>query len=265
MNQDPKELIREVYEKIRSISPDFIQRITKNSSKPETMEKLASDDFELLLIRSLSQGIKLYGNDIFSNDALSSLPGMKPLHAHEKSPYNDEDDYWLIETRRYIYEGFKKLQKDRLLPVLNYDIMENLGLLSKIEIDDMITLYEKDLRDLFIDNERRQSELERNAYEELKTEETVMNLDFDPNDVMSDIKLTFAEDEKFIALMERRQNDPKPVSIDGKAFNGQEGTKTVQKSRKTILEDMVCQVCNDGDYTEDDLIVFCSVRVYMST
>lgn len=26
---------------------------------------------------------------------------------------------------------------------------------------------------------------------------------------------------------------------------------------------MVCQICNDGDYTDDDLIVFCSVNIIL--
>jgi hypothetical protein len=40
--------------------------------------------------------------------------------------------------------------------------------------------------------------------------------------------------------------------------NGQNNSNEKLKSR-IFMEDMVCQVCNDGDYSEDNLIVFCAV------
>jgi hypothetical protein len=30
------------------------------------------------------------------------------------------------------------------------------------------------------------------------------------------------------------------------------------------LEDIVCQICNDGDYEDNNLIVLCSVRIYIN-
>ena len=41
--------------------------------------------------------------------------------------------------------------------------------------------------------------------------------------------------------------------------HGQNNSNEKLKSR-IFMEDMVCQVCNDGDYSEDNLIVFCAVR-----
>ena len=37
-------------------------------------------------------------------------------------------------------------------------------------------------------------------------------------------------------------------------------TTLPSKLHKIIKDDIVCQVCNDGDYSEDNMIVFCSVR-----
>jgi len=35
------------------------------------------------------------------------------------------------------------------------------------------------------------------------------------------------------------------------------------KVHKIMKDDIVCQVCNDGDYSEDNMIVFCSVYIFL--
>lgn len=40
---------------------------------------------------------------------------------------------------------------------------------------------------------------------------------------------------------------------------GSNNTTQASKTHKVIKDDIVCQVCNDGDYSEDNMIVFCSV------
>lgn len=260
--KDIPQSVKETFNKIKDIVPDFPQRITKANNKPESTQKFASDALESLLIESFSQGIKYYAGGSMlslSGKSLSTSSARAP-NPVVKANYGEEDDQWLMETRRYIYDSFKKMQKESLLPVLNYDITQNLDLLSKIDLQDLISLYEKELYEVLSENEKRQGQLEKTVTNTLMEEEMINSLEFDPNDPVSDIKLTFPEDEKFIALMERRQNDAKPSNNEKKPGTGQEGMKTLQKSRpETKLEDMVCQICNDGDYTDDNLIVFCSV------
>ena len=260
--KDAKQVLSEAFEKIRGLAYDFALKLPKTGLRPDITQKHITE-FELLLIQSLGQGIKYYSNGIVNNDAAMNSANARAPYLREKQSYTEEDDQWVMETRRYIYDGFKKLQEEKLLPALNYDIMQNLNLLSKIDAEDLIKLYEKELKDISTDNERRQSHLESEMLGALGEEKMIHELSFDAEDIMSDVKLTFPEDEKFIALMERRQNDMRLMSQEGKKSVGQEGTKTAQKCRPTSLEDFICQVCNDGDFTDDNKIVFCSVS-YLS-
>lgn len=42
-------------------------------------------------------------------------------------------------------------------------------------------------------------------------------------------------------------------------------SKKPSKLPKLLKDDIVCQVCNDGDYSEDNMIVFCSVMIIILT
>jgi hypothetical protein len=69
------------------------------------------------------------------------------------------------------------------------------------------------------------------------------------------------DNEENVKNEESNPNPNKQESIeDFENFdaNGQNNSNEKLKSR-IFMEDMVCQVCNDGDYSEDNLIVFCAV------
>ena len=62
-------------------------------------------------------------------------------------------------------------------------------------------------------------------------------------------------------------NNPPPVNNEETSpENNNDNVKKeshatqVSKTHKVIKDDIVCQVCNDGDYSEDNMIVFCSVE-----
>lgn len=57
---------------------------------------------------------------------------------------------------------------------------------------------------------------------------------------------------------ENKNNCSKCKNKPGK-FSATNPTKKPNKIPKIIKDDIVCQVCNDGDYSEDNMIVFCSV------
>lgn len=266
LNKEANQVVQETFERIQTIAPEFMQRIAKANMRAEPAQKFPSDELEFLIIQTMSEGIKDYKRRELSNGNFKGATSIRPPTSTAKIAYTEEDDEWLMETRRYIYDSFKKLQEEGIIPGLTYyDIMGNLDLLSKIDLEDLITLYEKELNTVLQDNEKNEAQLKENISRMMEEEVLINNLEFDANDTIADIKLTFPEDEKFIALMERRQNDVKPGSSEDKSVSfkkgqGQEGAKTTKKCRTDkVLEDAVCEICNDGDYSDDDLIVFCSV------
>ena len=58
------------------------------------------------------------------------------------------------------------------------------------------------------------------------------------------------------------ETSPETNNNEKKESNPKSNNNTTQasKTHKVIKDDIVCQVCNDGDYSEDNMIVFCSVE-----
>jgi len=269
IGKDIHQLVQETFEKMKEIVPDFTQRILKYQVKPDSgIKPLADDDIDSLFLQSLSQASKEYTSNLPHNEHKTVATNLRTPNANQKTAYTEEDDEWIIETRRFIQDSFTKLQQENLIPFFSEeDIKNKPDLLWKIDLEDLINLYEKYLYTQEVTNDDTKVSLEQKVIKTMEEEDIINKLEFDPNDTTCDIRLVFPEDEKIVALMERRQSDNnnRNSASTEQQPPEKEGQKTTQKTRgKSSQEDTVCQICNDGDYTDEDNIVFCSVRLLLS-
>jgi len=242
--------------------PDVPQRLSKTVMKEETIEKMPTTEFENNVVTSFGKAIKYRVETYRNNDFVKKVMSSRVINYANQEKYTSEDDLWNMEIRRYLYDHFLELQEQNFLKVGNFDYFQNPKLLTKIDLQELITLYEKDLYDVINENEKGLTLLEEKVFRALEEEE-IHKVAFDPTDCIVDLRLRFPEDDMYISYLERKQNESKDVirTIPPDAHQGAGKSNNMNTTHpRIILEDMVCQICNDGDYTDDDLIVFCSVK-----
>ena len=72
-----------------------------------------------------------------------------------------------------------------------------------------------------------------------------------PFNILVNLDNTSRREREFFDYLESKQQDPKGFTL--------ESLRTTNNSKMMEPHDIVCQVCNDGDFTDDNLIVYCSV------
>lgn len=263
-HKNPKEFFCQRIDKVKSFIPDITERLTKLDIKNEIIQKNSLTENELIFIDSIRKAIKATSSAYTTNDYLKKTMSSRTIKSTPKALYNYEDDEWVMQTRRYLYDGFQNLKEANAFEGVELELPKNSDLMSKIDLQDLITLYEKDLYESALDNEKLLESLEQNVVQTLEEEERFNSLKIDPDSGIVDLKVDFPEDEQFISMLEKKlfeSKDLAKVSLPESTIGKSAGNKRAYKFKPKIIDDMVCYVCNDGDYTDDDLIVFCSVNI----
>ena len=268
-HKNSKDFLHQKLEALKNYSLDVKQRLGRDHIK-DPLPKTNFNEFETILANSFSKSIKYsldaHRNNEQSKKALSS----RQVNTIETAEYTPDDDQWIMNIRRHIYDNYNKLQESGYLQTGGYDIYDNLNVLSKIEVPDLVALYEQEYCELLTENEVTLKQLEKTVFNSLSEEEGINRLYFDQNDSLADLRINFPENIAFIDLLEKKKNEYKDVNKkampEGKEdISNDQGRKTtarnysVKAKPEVVLEDSVCQVCNGEDYNDDDLIVFCSV------
>ena len=265
-NKNPKEAIHQRLEKLKSFMPDVPERITKNDLKNEIINKNNTNEHETIFLDNFHNDIKAYSSSNLSNDYLKRTMSARAVNSTARPAYTSDDDEWLAKTRYFIFESYQNLQGNKTIDMEIENQDPDINLLAKMDIQNLIDLYEKELYESNISNEKVLEDLEKKVLEGVETEEIVNRQKYDTGNSLLDLKVDFPEDENFIGLLEKKQNEMKEIEKKACLENGKQtiGGKSACGSKfkpKILVDDMVCFVCNDGDYTDDDLIVFCSVSI----
>ncbi len=277
-HKNNKENVHHKLEGLKSYSFEVPQRLAKDCMKTDNIEPQPVSDSGNAFLGSLSKGVKQLLDAYKSSDYNKKVLTSRAASTIDVPEYTAKDAEWTVETKRYILDNFVNLQEQGLI---EDSVPESADLLSKIDLQDLMTLYEKDYYDLAVENEISLKELEKQVGKQMVEEEYINKLHFDNTDSLADLRLKFPENTVFISLLEKKKNENKDANgqpigeVKGdqarkssKSVNvGSKSTKTVNRAginneTEAAVEDSVCQVCNGEDYNDDDLIVFCSVSCF---
>ena len=143
--------------------------------------------------------------------------------------------------------------------------------LKKVDLDALImmwmTEHEKEVRNVSSVIDKLEEGYKKSREEELiftkKERDSTADMDFS---VIVDHEQRFIEYlekdkvKKFVKSKEKKSGKstrPKAKDSESKILNGYE-FKKVHETGEVPNEAYVCQVCNEGDYQDDNMIVFCS-------
>jgi len=259
-HKNNKDSIHNRLYRLKGFTPDIPQRLTRLDLKSEVIHvKPVVEASEHMHLSSFSKAIRHSTETIRANNLAAS----RTINHVHRPNYTMEDDEWMIEMRRFIYENYTALHEN------NDSKPENFDLLSKIDLQDLILLYEKDLYGIASHNEKEIDAIETKISDLIQQEEPLRKLNHDLQDSLVDFKMKFPEEEAFISYLEKKQNEAKetakpaqPMPNESHASKGGKkgpGSMSRKTNVKVKLEDAICQICNDADYSDDDLIVFCAV------
>ena len=277
-HKNNKENVHHKLEGLKNYSFEVPQRLPKDCIKTDNIEPKPVTESDNAFLGSLSKGVKQLLDAYKSVDYNKKVLTSRATTTYEVPEYTAKDAEWTIETKRYILDNYTSLQEQGFLEDQGQSVAQNPDLLSKIDLQDLMTLYEKDYYDLAVENEISLKELEKEVGKEMVDEEYINKLHFDNTDSLADLRLKFPENTVFISLLEKKKNENSNANAVGevrKEDQARKSSKSVNvgstKSTKTVtrpginneteaaVEDSVCQICNGEDYNDDDLIVFCSV------
>ena len=264
-----QESVHKQLEKIKTFAPEIIERVTKEDLKTEI--KITNDltPSEKLCLERIRKSISV-SLDSSRTSNKRNKSDESNINSLTKTTYTSEDDEWIIKTRHFIYNCYTQCQTPNGNMEIETDSIENPNFLSKIELQDLIKLYEKDLSEANNYNNSMLEDFEQKIIQGLSEEAPIHKLKHDFDNCLVDLKLNFPEDEQFLAYLEKKQNEGRDLlKTVNTASTGLTGGKSAcnnpssKHKEKILIDDMVCYVCNDGDYTDEDLIVFCSVSNFL--
>ena len=169
-----------------------------------------------------------------------------------KKPENLFDEA-LKDLNDVKYVVLNRLTNENLvLSSLNDDLfLSELKRLPYCDNDEIINELETQLQSIQLENESKLNEIKQ----KLKDEYTYLHpiiqfLNKSPYNILIDLDNNSKAEIDFLDYLESKQQDPKGFTLE-----------SLRRSNNLNLEpsDIVCQICNDGDFTDDNLIVFCSV------
>lgn len=269
-HKNNKEFIHQRMHKLKNFLPDITQRLTKVDLQSEVIQKQTLNEFESLLLNSVSKATKYSLDSVKSNSYVEKILSFRTVNPIHQPDYTAADDEWIMETRRCIYDNYLRLQEQNFLKIGDYDFFSNPSLLSKVDLQDVITFYEKDLYELLTDNEKQLGELEKKTMECLGREDIIHKTNYDAYDSLVDLRIRFGEEDAFINMLEKMQNDEKEGGVEkpvethaAKGLGGKSSASyiSIKTKPRVNMEESICHICNDEDYTDEDLIVFCSVSI----
>ena len=226
---------------------------------------------------------------IYNKDDDMYITEIRKYGIEKFDQYFQEEEYKEIPKHEKI-QIFKQLPLDYLIDLLNID-REELKNENKLKIQDIKKVFFNEELDklllerapLEMDNILKDLEYFTNTendflnYLEAKQQLNlaIMNMDLYDNDQLPSINskttnLKSTDDPENVNNEIYNESGKTNNKCNGSINNATKGNgnndksqnqKLKSKIRRIIKDDIVCQVCNDGDYSEDNMIVFCSVFI----
>jgi hypothetical protein len=163
--------------------------------------------------------------------------------------YSFREDVALVQNRALALsilspEAKSLSLEDQLVQSKKHSLPSMIAALER-RLEDQIRTTDEDIHNLG-------SKMLKELNEELLYEGT-----YNPNALMKDLQCRFQAETQFLDCMEYKQQN----AVTHNIINSQERMKDKytfpEKERPKKEDDYVCQICNDGDYTESNKIVFC--------
>ena len=263
MNNTVDEILKTQKDKIKSLQLVVPQRINKAILKMETIIKPELNDTEVNKLNTLIKFLKNH-LDSKAKEIETITLNERKLTTNLKNNYTTEDDLWILSNKIYLLNFFEDhyidKQKEGAAPKIIQE--ELIDYISKIDLNDMISLYESELYNTMIKNDTYWNNLKLKMKNEIEKEKLLIEHNqLDINDILIDLKLKLQEDDQYLNMLEKRQSELKEQTKIQAGKEPVQYNSALKVKPQVVIEDMVCQICNDGDYAEDDLIVFCSVML----
>jgi bromodomain and PHD finger-containing protein 1 len=263
----PADYIEQRKDKLRTVPLVVPQRINKSLLKTEAINKPTEDNESQkfsVLQKKLRQHLDSFDRIAIENKTMSE----RKHTISAKSNYTTDDDAWLLSNKIAVFDYLKShVAKEQEPNDEDFEDEVLLNSLTKVDLQDMINIYEHELYDVLDTNDAKWEILKDKMTTQIDKEKFILENNLvDPNDVLVDLRVKLLEEDQFLSMLEKRQSELKEQVKVAPTGKGKEVIPTPQqqmgglkmKKPRVILEDMVCQICNDGDYAEDDLIVFCA-------
>ena len=154
-NKNPKEFIHHRLEKLKAYVPEIPERIAKSDINIESILKCSFTEYESIFLDSFRGATKAYSETYVNGDFSRKTISPRAISMLPKQEYDTDDDEWIMQNRRYIYDNFMKLEEKGLFQMnLDKPLIDDPDLSRKIDLQDLISFYEKDLYDVMIENEK---------------------------------------------------------------------------------------------------------------
>lgn len=242
-------------ESLKALQAEFCTRVSKAVRRLEAKDRSGMKEDEKQLYATIGAILKKkeveFENSELNNPLLQNLP----LDTAYKSDYTLADDQWILELRA--------LAHSFVLRSTGIDCAGKVNVLKKIELSDMITILENERAEYDQKNAKNLESLKVKAREELKTEALFFPQNLDSEDIFTDLKVRLPEEENYISFLEKKQIEGSNAPAAN--LNDKESKQNTSNKRpRANSEDIVCQVCNDGESADENPIVFCSVSIFLS-
>jgi len=129
---------------------------------------------------------------------------------------------------------------------------------KSVSVDKMISDIESILKEIDLYNERNLDELSQRISQNkdfICTDNPDKEHTIDYENILTDIKYYSDVLQKYHDYLLEKHNNNIKIKETAEVL-----TKFEDEQNKTVPDDVVCAICNSGDYEDNDLIVFCSVK-----
>ncbi len=257
-----REFIHYRFQKLNDIQFYITQRIQKEQFQPDIiLEKTPSERLFKFI-----QAAKVSHDNIRTNDYLQKISCSRAMKATPKLNYTSQDDEWIMETKAFMVENYKTLLDSGYLGAdPENKILNETDWLSRMDLQDLISLYERSLYRMKAKSETRLQNLENQVYRVLDAESHLFKNDFEANDSIVDLAMRFPEEDNFLKLLEEQQNNTEePEAIEYHPTVHHQSSSRELADHSYHIE-RICDVCNEGDIETDSMITCmgCGIDVHL--
>jgi len=260
-----REFIHHRFQKLSDPQFNVIQRIQKEQFPDFSPPIIVQDE----IVQQFMKAAKAYNDSIRTNDYLQKICCPKAMKVVPRPNYTSQDDEWLIQIRRFIFENYTKLQENGYLGVENNNnVYENVDSILNIDLQEVIGFYERNLYQLKAKTDKRLVVLENQVYKILENETHLFKNDFEANDCIVDLAMKFPEEENYLKLLEEIQNleeEEEIESVGVEAVQTQKTKTTNNDHHLSYHSEKICDICNEGDTEGESIItcIGCNIQVHL--
>eukprot|EP01017_Pseudomicrothorax_dubius_P031866 TRINITY_DN4114_c0_g2_i6.p1 TRINITY_DN4114_c0_g2~~TRINITY_DN4114_c0_g2_i6.p1 ORF type:complete len:443 (-),score=68.49 TRINITY_DN4114_c0_g2_i6:812-2140(-) len=261
IQKSPEKLYNDAFKALSELKVEVpIQigkRITNRSDFEDEVQNALKDAYsqDFLLKEEIGNKLSEYLAETHVNGE-SSRHQKVELEKVVKNEYDQEDDEALIEMRSQLLS----FGRDRL-HVQEDDSSMLLRCMGNLPLDNIIDLYQRELNILGKDQKKRRKTLLETMKDDIQNESIFIDPDIIHDDVLDDLFHLTQTEREYLSHLETKQHEirrTEPESESPRPGEASNAGLKVHRNSQPQQEDFACQICNEGDYTEDDLIVFCS-------